>query len=124
MENLINNKKQNHMAFEYLMAGYLLEGDLDSFMNHIKRINDFNYPAIPRHFEEAIITYMTDKGKKRIDLPGRKPNVETVDSYTALVSIMMRHQGRKEEARDDLIKNHKNTYWYYFLYTKPSESGG
>lgn len=123
LENLLNNNKRNHMAFEYLMAGYLLEGDLDSFMNHIQRINDFNYPAIPRHFEEAIITYMMEKGKDRIDLPDREPNVKTVESYDALLSIMMRHQGGKEEARDDLVKNHKNTYWYYLLYIKSPEPG-
>jgi hypothetical protein len=123
LSHLLTNKNRNHMAFEYLMAGYLLEGDLDSFMNHIRQINDFNYPAIPRHFEEAIITYMMDKGKDQVDLPGREPNVKTVDSYETLLSIMMRHHGRKEEARDDLAKNHKDTYWYYLLYTKIPEAG-
>jgi hypothetical protein len=121
---LLTNKNWNHMAFEYLMAGYLLKGNLDAFMQHIKQINDFNYPVIPRHYEEAIIAYMMNEGKERIDLPGREPNAKTVESYDALFSIMMRHQGRKEEAKNDLAKNHKNTYWYYLLYTKSPEPGG
>ncbi|MBN1782387.1 hypothetical protein JW948_14730 [bacterium] len=118
MENLLKNR-DNRMAFEYLMTGCLLEGDLDSFIGHIQKINSLNYPAIPRHFEEAMILYMMLSGQKRLDLPGRQTDPRTVERYQELRSILARHGGRKEAARKELSGNHRDTFWYYLLYIKP-----
>jgi hypothetical protein len=46
------------MAFEYLMALYLLAGDLESFSRNIDRAKDFGYVFLPRHWSEALALYI------------------------------------------------------------------
>ena len=54
LEELLNNTL-NKMAFEYFMAYCLLEGQIGRFMKHLHRLNYFDYPGIPRHFEETML---------------------------------------------------------------------
>ena len=57
-QELLAYDKHNRMAFEYLMALYLLAGDLESFSKNIDRARDFGYAAIPRHWSEALALYI------------------------------------------------------------------
>ena len=64
---LLAANKRNRMAFEYLMSQYLLSCRLDEFVLNIRRLDDFDYPSIPRVYEEAILVYMAATGKQ-VDL--------------------------------------------------------
>jgi hypothetical protein len=57
-QELLAYDRHNRMAFEYLMALYLLAGDLESFAKNIDRARDFGYAALPKHWSEAIALYI------------------------------------------------------------------
>ena len=57
-QELLAHDRHNRMAFEYLMALYLLAGDLESFAKNIDRARDFGYAALPKHWSEAIALYI------------------------------------------------------------------
>jgi hypothetical protein len=57
-QELLVYDKRNKMAFEYLMALYLLAGDLESFAGNIDRAKDFGYSSLPRHWSEALALYI------------------------------------------------------------------
>ena len=118
LQNLLSNKK-NKMAYEYLMAYFLLERRLDAFMENIKRIRDFNYLSLPTHYEEALLIYMVISGERKIDLPGYRLSYATVNRYKELKEILNSYKGDKGAARKDLKKSVGDTFWYYLMYHNP-----
>ncbi|MHC4532469.1 MAG: DUF6057 family protein [Planctomycetota bacterium] len=114
LEKLLENTK-NKMAFEYFMVYCLLDGQIGSFIKHIHRLNYFDYPKIPRHFEEAILIYNQLTGGKGVALPGKRISEETIRKFNDFNSIKAKHKNNKEAARRELNK-YRDTYWFYGLY--------
>jgi hypothetical protein len=121
LDELINNPK-NKMAFEYFMAHCLLEGEIGRFINHLHRMSNFDYPRIPRHFEEAMLIYNQITGSEGISLAGRSISQETIRKFQDFNRIRAEHHNNKEAAYEDL-KKYRDTYWFYGLYYhQPGES--
>ncbi|UCF43513.1 MAG: hypothetical protein JSV99_00890, partial [Planctomycetota bacterium] len=76
----LSENKQNHMAFEYLMALYLLTGQLDKFVQHLHRLDDFGYAQIPPLYEQAILLY-TYKTQKQVKLSGRQISQQSIKRF-------------------------------------------
>ena len=114
LEKLLENTR-NKMAFEYFMAYCLLEGQLGLFIQHLDRLNYFDYPKIPRHFEEAILIYNQLTDGKGISLPAKDISEETIRKFDDFNRIMAKHNKNKEAARGELNK-YRDTYWFYGLY--------
>ena len=113
--DLLAKNRQNRMAFEYLMSLYLLEGDLEAFVRSLNRLDDFNYPRIPRLYEEAILFY-TASTEKQVDLHGRRISHQSRQRFTDFVRIFKLHRENKEAAFDELARNHGDSYFFYSLY--------
>jgi hypothetical protein len=120
LEELLKNTK-NKMAFEYLMAYCLLEGQIGRFVKNLQRFNDYDYPKIPRHFEEAILIYNQLTGGRGIALQDKEISEQTSRKFDDFNNIMSKHKKDKQAARSELIK-YRDTYWFYGLYYfKPDE---
>lgn len=120
LEELLQNTK-NKMAFEYFMVYCLLDGQIGRFTKHLHRLNYFDYPKIPRHFEEAILIYNQLTGGKGVTLPGKEISQETIRKFNDFNNIMAKHKKDKKAAYNDL-KKYRDTYWFYGLYYyKPEE---
>ncbi|MEJ2704815.1 MAG: DUF6057 family protein, partial [Sedimentisphaerales bacterium] len=59
---LLRQNPGNRMAFEYLMAFYLLAGDLEKIAENIGRLSDLEYREIPTLYEEAMLIYQGIRG--------------------------------------------------------------
>ena len=115
--------KQNQMAFEYMMAYYLLSYRLDKIVQNIHRLNDFNYPDIPRHYEEAVLIYMDITGRK-VDLHGRKINTNTVRKFQRFCDIVDRYNNNRNAGLAAVTKEFGDSYFsyiYLFLVSKESK---
>jgi tetratricopeptide (TPR) repeat protein len=68
---LLESNPRNRMAFEYLMAHYLLTLRPDRVAMNIARLKDFGQTEIPRHYEEAIVTlaYQFRASEKPVPIP-------------------------------------------------------
>jgi hypothetical protein len=120
LAELIKNTN-NKMAFEYFMACCLLDGQISRFMKHLYLLNSFDYPKIPRHFEEAMLIYSQLTGGKGISLPGKTVSEQTIRRFADFNRIMTKYNKDKKAARGELAK-YSDTYWYYGLYYyKPDE---
>ena len=86
--DLLNKDRYNRMAFEYLMASYMLVSDLDSFTDNIYRFNDFNYPQIPRLYEEAILLCSANP-KLLSDSQGKKPKIDLFHSHHLVSTLII-----------------------------------
>jgi hypothetical protein len=120
LEELLKNTK-NKMAFEYFMAYCLLEGQVGRFAKNIQQLNHFDYPKIPRHFEEAMLIYNQLTGGKGIALQGKEISEQTIRKFDDFNRIKAKHKNDKTAARRELAK-YRDTYWFYGLYYfKPDE---
>ena len=64
--HLIDKNPKNKMAFEYMMAFFMLTKDLDRFAACLPLIKNYGYETFPTHYAEALITYKFHRNK---DIP-------------------------------------------------------
>ncbi|MFQ6098321.1 MAG: DUF6057 family protein, partial [Armatimonadota bacterium] len=121
LQELLRTNRRNRMAFEYEMAAYLVARDLDDFVAELHRLDDFDYPGIPRLYEEAIVVYENTYGKK-VDLNGREVSAQTRRAYDDFLRAFMPYyvRGDRQAARDALKARFGNTFFFYFSF---GESG-
>jgi hypothetical protein len=112
---LLDKNKYNKMAFEYLMAHYLLSKNLDKFVGNLWRMDDFAYPVIPRHYEEAILLYQT-LTKKKVDLKGKTIRQQTLKSHRRFFQTIRKYQQDRNAAQKALSSNFGNSYHYYYYF--------
>ncbi len=120
LEDLLENNRRNRMAFEYLMVRYLLTGGLEGFGENLKRLGDFNYPRMPRLYEEAIL-YMAERGQ-RFELGGLEVSEESHRRFSEFQSIYNRYGRNKAMALNELWENYGDSYFFYRLYVFPGET--
>ena len=121
LPELLNENKQNRMAFEYMMAWYLFRIQLDGLMQNIGRLNDFDYPEIPSLYEEAILLH-TFKTGKRPDLYGRKISRRSHQRFKEFMDIVARHGRNKPAVLNELAQKQGKSYFYYCAHGKPGTS--
>lgn len=114
--DLLQKNKTNKMAFEYLMAYYLFQLDLEKIVQNLPRLDDFNYQQFPRHIEEAILMY-TYFTKKKPDLKGRTISSETQKRFTAFLQMA----NNRMIPFSQLQQNFGDTYEFYYYTDKIGE---
>jgi hypothetical protein len=122
LQYILEENIHNRMAFEYLMAYYLLDKDLGSFVNYMIYVYDIGYKEIPKNYEEALLFYISLRDAKRIDLERYKLKRNTLERYRDYAGIILKNNRSMEAAEAELNKYHGNTYWYYAHYIKPAMS--
>jgi hypothetical protein len=126
LSDTLERNRQNRMAFEYLMALYLLTKQLDNFVLNLEHLSDFGYTEIPELYEEAILLYEAHTNKS-VDLKGRRISAQThqrTHNFSDILSTFYGSDRRaatlsganKVTAFNDLAKKYGDTYlFYYFL---------
>ena len=115
LQNLLQKNKQNQMAFEYLMTWYLLTAQIDKLVANLHRLNDFDYPQIPRLYEEAVLLY-TFKTQREVDLHERKISAESRQRHKDFMRLYFSYAGNKQAARASLQKDYSDSYFFYIFY--------
>ena len=111
---LLEKNRQNRMAFEYLMAWYMLTRQLDKFVQNLDRLDDFNYPEVPRHYQEAIIIYEAISGKK-VNLKGRQISSGTYQRARTFGNIITRlGSNNRMQAMRATAGDFGDTYFFYY----------
>jgi len=113
--DLLKRNPKNRMAFEYLMAFYMLMGDTEGFIKNIDRLDDFNYSQIPRHYQEAILSYIY-LTKNMSDLQGRRINIKFLNRFKEFMQIVELHGNNRQAAFYELSKNFSDTYYFYYMF--------
>jgi len=117
---LLKENENNKMAFEYLMAYYLLEYRLEDLLEHLDKFKKLGYRKYPRHIEEALllIRFIYPSKNVAIDYSINQQTIEQFERFNSFLSSFE----NKVKAREALKKGFYNTYWYYVLYVKPNRT--
>jgi len=117
---LLEKNSSNRMAFEYMMAFYLLTGQTDKITANIGRLRALGYTKLPRHYEEAIVIYM-GSGRRQMDLYGWELSAETIERAKSADAIYRSHGGKsnKQRAAEALAANFGDSYIFYYIFDAP-----
>ena len=108
--DLLARNPHNRMAFEYLMASYLLNGNLAGFVEDFHRLDDFDYAELPRHYQEAVMVYRF-MGGRDFDMGRWRISGETMERFRDFAALCNSTDRREREARYQAIRG---TYFHYY----------
>lgn len=108
------------MAFEFLVASYLLQHQLGNVVNYIPDFKKFGYEKLPRVVEEAMLIYLTRTQSDNSLLVGYSISRSTIEEFQDFSRLMSSTKSRTE--RMNKVSKYKNTYWYYIFFTSPFAS--
>ena len=108
---LLEANPKNRMAFEYLIAHYLLTLQVDRVMAHLGMFRELGYPALPRHVQEAVLLFVSLSGGRRPNLYGYTIGIENQNRFEAFRKVV---SSRAKDTEAILQKDYGDTYWYYF----------
>jgi hypothetical protein len=104
---LLGRNGRNRMAFEYLMACYLLTGRVDKIVDNIGRLDDLGYRAIPTLYAEEILVYVSKF----------KISPETIQRYVTFIQLRnsMGPQNRSL-VLNRLVREFGSSYFFYITF--------
>jgi hypothetical protein len=112
---LLERNSHNRMAFEYLMARYLLNRHLEKFVQKLELLQDFGYRELPTHYEEAALIYIYGT-RKPLNLSGYPLNPQKRKQIEDFSRILSSYGGNKQAASKELAKKFRNTYFFYYKF--------
>jgi hypothetical protein len=113
---LLQRNPHNRMAFEYLMAGYLLTGQVEKIADNVQRLRDLGYEKTPTLYEEALLIYYGSKGMK-ISLEQAGISRETFQRYQTFIQIRNAMQPQNQQAVfDRLIREFGTSYFFFYTF--------
>ena len=120
LNKLLEKNPDHRLAFEYLMAWYMLNKD----MNNVKRCMDdyfqrFPYHGIPTHYEEALLVYQNMNPTENItaQYPISQQTISRFNDYVQAYK-QVRSTPDKQMMKN-LHQQFGNTYWFYFHFRQP-----
>lgn len=112
---LLEENGKNRMAFEYLLAHYMLKRRLDRLIENLRRLGDLDYAEIPRLYEEAAAIYVYGT-RRPISLGGRQVSSETVRRIERFSEVFNRYDRNKQAAFSELAPDYGDSYFFYHIY--------
>jgi hypothetical protein len=116
LQQALHTNRSNRMAFEYLMAHFLLSRQLGKFSRELNRMVDFDYPAIPRHYEEAILLCRSLSVQPAPDLRGRRISPESNERFGMFCRLLEESRGELKQLEPMIARGYGQTFWYYYYY--------
>jgi hypothetical protein len=113
---LLARNPRNKMAFEYLMASYLLTGQVDKIAENIERLEGLGYRNIPTLYEEALLIYLSSQ-KKKID-PGKfNISLQTFKRFYMFGQLRTAMQTQNRRAViNQLILEFGSSYFFFYTF--------
>ncbi len=122
LATLLKHNPRNKMAFEYLMACYLLTGRVDKIAENVERLAELGYQKIPTLYEEAILIHYGSTGRQ-IDLTKLAISQDTLQRYEAFLRIAGAMQSQDRQAvLNRLIQDFGTSYFFYYTFGRVGQA--
>jgi tetratricopeptide (TPR) repeat protein len=116
LQQCLEANPSNRMAFEYLLAHYLLTSDMEGFGRLAPRLKDF-YRDLPTHVQEALLGFRNVNGSLPPGIDGSAIHSQTESRFQNFVYIWTRVQnGPAEDAWEALKPSFGGTYWFFYIF--------
>jgi hypothetical protein len=113
---LLEQNPQNRMAFEYLIAHYLLTAQLGKVIQFVGQMRPLGFQSIPRHCEEAILLHEMLTKDQTINLHGYTIQPETIAGFKRFNDRMREYRGDMSQAMPGMKDEFGKTFWFYYVF--------
>jgi hypothetical protein len=113
--DLLENQPKNRIAFEYLMAYYLITLQQEKVVAQFGRLKDLGFTRLPRHYAEAALIALS-KTRGQIDLKGWQIDPEVVKQYQAITQRFKEFRMNRNQAVMALAPEFGNSYFFYSIF--------
>ena len=111
--SLLQENPDNKIAFEYIMAWYLFEKNINAIFNEFEKIEEMSYTEIPRHIEEALVLYKANTGMSP-NFDSIKISDEIYNRFNEYLIFSGPFSGIKSSDKKKYQRKIENTYWFYY----------
>lgn len=96
---------------DYILCGYLLDRNIDAFVNAIRRKYSLTSPSLPKHYKEALTLYTHLRAN-----PVLVFHNEVLDAdYADFQNLERKYTDLRE--RESYVRDmYGDTYWFYYFY--------
>jgi hypothetical protein len=115
LPELLERNPRNRMAFEYMIAQYLLARNLDSLSACTRYFKMLDYPEIPQLYEEALTLMSMVFGKETV-LSSLSVRPEAMERFRRFSEVLAKYKGSTLDAQDELAGSYGSSYFFYYLY--------
>ena len=106
------------MAFEFLVAGYLLEHNIGACgFSCFPSSNNMAMKNFPGLWKRHMMIYRVQKRNRSFNPVQYSISKSTVDGFKDFSELIANVESKAERMR--IVSKYKNTYWYYILFTSP-----
>lgn len=119
---ILKKDSKNTMAFEYLMAYYLLSNEIGNFQYFLNEYGNYDRNKLPDTYQEALLMYMMTKGLSPEEL-NFTIDQRVKDRFRAFNKVLIEYKLNDARARNDLYRQFGDTFWYYMRYMSPAGKG-
>ncbi|WCJ58419.1 DUF6057 family protein [Fontisphaera persica] len=118
MQQLLHTNPTNRMAYEFLLAHYLISLQLDKVMEYAERLADprLGYAALPRHLAEAALLWGRSRPQPAAEVAGFPISPTLRQRFARFDEVTRAHLNDLEAVRPRLAAEFGDTYWYFYLY--------
>lgn len=114
--DLFRRNPRNKMAFEYLMACYLLTRQVERVVAGMEHLRELGYDEVPTHYQEAALVYFGARGQK-VDLAKLGIRRDTYQRYLRFVQLERATRSTQgQEALNRLIAEFGTSYYFFFQF--------
>jgi hypothetical protein len=121
LRDLLTRNPDNRMAFEYLMAEYLLRRDLQAFVLDLGRLREFGFTRLPRCYQEAVVLREGTTGRA-VDTAGWAVSDATWADYREFCRVVAMYPGNRDAARAAAAPRFGRTYFYYYTFGRSGDT--
>ena len=120
LDVLLKRNPKNKMAFEYMIAYHLLDGNLRELIYHIIDFKALGYVQLPIHVQEAVLVIASQTPSFDRNQLNNLIQRSTYERFMEYQQILLKYRGNTNYARQELQNQFGDTYWYYLMYVKPA----
>ena len=117
LDELLRRNPHNRMAYEYKMALHLLTWRIDEVVRELDRLDEFDYPEAPRHYQEAAAIYEAIH-REDPDLAESRASPEVREAFSDFRQRLARYfeDTSRSEVMAELASDYGNSYFHYYFF--------
>ena len=115
LQQCLQANPSNRMAFEYLMAHYLLTSDMEGFARLAPRLKDF-YGVLPTHVQEALLSFRNENDSLPPGIDESAIDGRIAARFRAFLDIYLPRRNSAVAGWEALAPEFGGTYWFFYIF--------
>ena len=115
LKRLLQDTPDHRLAFEYLMANYLLKHQRAELLRCLPLLGSLGYRELPRHCAEAVLVHALET-RSPADARGWMISSDVQNQFREISLVVRNARGDNQAAYDALAPQYGDTYTFYSMF--------